>query len=104
MQTGQITNMLNIKQSGTLPSDTERNPREHMKAIMLRSGKELSDLITKKKNNEEKKVVEEKQRIKVHKPKEDKVTRGRISFPNNPPSYVPPVPCPQRPVKTKLDK
>ena len=41
-QMGQIVNMLNIRQSGTLPSDIERNPREHVNVITLRSGKELN--------------------------------------------------------------
>ena len=57
--------MLNSRQPSTLPSDTERNPREHVKAVTLRSGKELSHTTTETKNNEENKVVEEEQRGEV---------------------------------------
>ena len=62
---GQITNMLNSRQLGTLPSDTKRNPREHVKTIALRSGKELRHLATKMNNNKEKKVVEKDQRVEL---------------------------------------
>ncbi|XP_048228256.1 uncharacterized protein LOC125369530 [Ricinus communis] len=37
--------MLAERQSGTLPSNIESNPRDHVKAITLRSGKELSSSI-----------------------------------------------------------
>ena len=75
-----------------------------MKVVTLRNGKELNDLTTKTKNNEENKVAEEEHRGEVQKPKENKVISGRISFSNNPPSYVPPVPYTQRLAKAKLDK
>ena len=51
--------MLNIKQSSTLPSDTKRNLRRHVKIVTLMNGKELSDPTIEKKNNKEKKVAEE---------------------------------------------
>ena len=54
--------MLNSKQPSALTSNTERNPREHVKAITLRSGKELNDHATKTKNNEQKKVKEDEQK------------------------------------------
>src|SRR5438045_2964429 len=38
MQMGQIHNLLANRQQGTLPSDTEKNPREQVNAITLRSG------------------------------------------------------------------
>ena len=75
-----------------------------MKAVTLRSGKELSHATTKTKNNEEKKVAKEGQRGEVQKPKEDEVIPRRISFPDNSPSYVPPVLYPQRLAKATLDK
>ncbi|KAF7827348.1 uncharacterized protein G2W53_018512 [Senna tora] len=44
-QVGQLATALNNRQQGTLPSDTEPNPRkegkEHCKAIFFRSGKEI---------------------------------------------------------------
>ena len=48
--------MMNSRQPGTLPSGIERNPRKHVKAVTLGSGKELSDLTTKKINNEERRI------------------------------------------------
>ena len=42
---GQMANLLTERQPGSLPSNSEVNPRregnEHLKAVMLRSGKEL---------------------------------------------------------------
>ena len=44
-QMGQMANLLTERQLGSLPSNSEVNPRrdgnEHVKAVMLRSGKEL---------------------------------------------------------------
>ena len=45
IQMGQMANLLTERQPGSLPSNSELNPRrdgsEHVKAVMLRSGKEL---------------------------------------------------------------
>ena len=45
VQMGQMANLLTERQPGALPSNSEVNPRrdgnEHVKAVMLRSGKEL---------------------------------------------------------------
>ena len=42
---GQMANLLTERQPGSLPSNSEVNPRrdgnEHVKVVMLRSGKEL---------------------------------------------------------------
>jgi len=40
-QVGQIANTLAERTQGALPSNTETNPREHVKAITLRSGREV---------------------------------------------------------------
>ena len=45
VQLGQIANLVSGRVQGTLPSDTEKNPREHIKAITLRSGKELDEVV-----------------------------------------------------------
>ena len=43
---GQMTNILTERQQGFLPTNSEKNPsgdgREHVKAIILRSGRELA--------------------------------------------------------------
>ena len=41
VQVGQLANSLSIRNQGTLPSNIEKNPKEHVKAITLRSGIEL---------------------------------------------------------------
>ncbi|KAL5573531.1 hypothetical protein UlMin_023128 [Ulmus minor] len=40
-QVGEISKLLAARTQGALPSNTEKNPREHANAISLRSGKEL---------------------------------------------------------------
>ncbi|CAH9118492.1 unnamed protein product [Cuscuta europaea] len=40
-QISSVVSRLEAKDSGRLPSQTEQNPRQHVNAIMLRSGKEL---------------------------------------------------------------
>ena len=46
VQMGQMANLLTERQQGSLPSNSEVNPRregnEHVKAVMLRSGRELA--------------------------------------------------------------
>ena len=43
---GKMANILTARQQGSLPSNSEKNPkgdgREHVKAITLRSGRELA--------------------------------------------------------------
>ena len=46
VQMGKMDNILTERQQGSLPSNSEKNPwgdgREHVKAITLRSGRELA--------------------------------------------------------------
>ncbi|XP_019265063.1 PREDICTED: uncharacterized protein LOC109242677 [Nicotiana attenuata] len=44
---GQITNLLSERAPGTLPSDTEKNLKETINAVSLRSGKALTDPVVK---------------------------------------------------------
>ncbi|GAV84691.1 hypothetical protein CFOL_v3_28133, partial [Cephalotus follicularis] len=43
VQVGQIENLLSGRPQGTLPNNTEINQKEQVKAITLRSGKQLQD-------------------------------------------------------------
>ncbi|XP_010247674.1 PREDICTED: uncharacterized protein LOC104590651 [Nelumbo nucifera] len=43
-QVGQLAQILSSRVQGTLPSNTEANPREQVQAITLRSGKELQEV------------------------------------------------------------
>ena len=40
-QMGQLVKIVSERPQGALPSNTEQNPREHVKAITLQSGKEI---------------------------------------------------------------
>ena len=47
MQVGQLANMMSGRQHGSLPSNTEKNPIENIKTIILRSGKQVGEEDTK---------------------------------------------------------
>ena len=100
VQMGQISNLLNARPQGTLPSNTETNLREHVKAIILQSSKELKDPI--KRTNEEGETRKIEEEVMVEQ-KEAAKPKSKL-FPNNPTPYKPPLPFPQRFQKQKLDK
>ena len=104
---GQIANLLIERQSGSLPSNSEVNSRrdenEHVKAVMLRSGKELeaqerSPVIEEVKNE---KVIQPGQNDDANReqPQEKKSVGNTTEARDNPP-----IPYPQRLKKHKLDK
>ncbi|GAV66113.1 hypothetical protein CFOL_v3_09623 [Cephalotus follicularis] len=43
VQVGQTANLLSGRPQGTLPTNTDINPKEQVKEITLRSGKQLQD-------------------------------------------------------------
>ncbi|XP_073120183.1 uncharacterized protein [Henckelia pumila] len=57
-QIGQLAKRMSNREPGTLPSDTETNPKEQLKAVELRSGKKLE---TKELEHKEKKKEGEKE-------------------------------------------
>ena len=68
VQVGQLANSLSLRNQGALPSNAEKNPKEQLKAINLRSGIELQPS---KKNTptpteeEEKDKEKEKEQVEV---------------------------------------
>ncbi|GAB2283977.1 hypothetical protein Dimus_018457 [Dionaea muscipula] len=58
---GQLASVINNRNQGNLPSKTEINPREHVNAITLRSGRELGETSEQKENKEFEKDVEHEQ-------------------------------------------
>ena len=103
---GQMENLLTERQPGSLPSNSEVNPRrdgnEHVKAVTLRSGK---DLETKEKPStteevEEENVIQPSQSDGTNKEQlqekqsEENTTEAKVGIP---------VPYPQRLKKHKLD-
>ena len=108
---GQMANLLTERQSGSLPSNSEVNPRkegnEHVKAVTLRSGKELAI-------QEQPLVIEEVEIEKVIQPgqndntereqSQEKQSVGDKTEAKDCPQPIAPIPYPQRLKKHKLDK
>ncbi|XP_075097799.1 uncharacterized protein LOC142175126 [Nicotiana tabacum] len=92
---------------GSLPSNTEKNPKEHLKAISLRSGKSLDDPYADRegKPQEVEKVNEGENKIESKFPKEQKDKRKNVlknELITNPHSV--PLLFPQKMKREKLDK
>ena len=107
VQMGQLANSLAIRNQGALPSNTEKNPKEQVKAITLRSGTEIQTPkatleYEEKKNEGEKEHGDEGAEI----PKEPEVKMEEKPKPKAPPiqPYEPPVPYPQRLKKKEHDQ
>ena len=107
VQMGQMANLLTERQPGSLPSNSEVNPRkdgnEHVKAVMLRSGKELETQAQPSvvEKVEAEKVIQPSQNDHADKeqPQEKQSAGNTIEAKDNPP-----IPYPQRLKKHKLDK
>ena len=108
---GQMANLLTERQPGSLPSNSEVNPRrdgnEHVKAIMLRSGKELE-------TQEQSLVVEEVEAEKViqlgqndnadREQPQEKQSVGNTTEARDNSQPIAPISYPQHLKKHKLDK
>ncbi|KAJ8762220.1 hypothetical protein K2173_007376 [Erythroxylum novogranatense] len=106
-QMSQIASLLKERPSGSLPSTTEANPREHAKAILLRSGRQLEEVKDKQKDKKMEKSEEDESResgkeaIDAPAEKEDhpRLFADPITHP-----VRPRIPYPQRLKGTQLDK
>ena len=104
---GQIANLLTERQSGSLPSNSEVNPRrdgnEHVKEVMLRSGNELE-------TQGQSPVIEELEIEKVIQPgQNDDADKEQPNEKQSAENYTEaraslPIPYPQRLKKHKMDK
>nr|XP_009805076.1 PREDICTED: uncharacterized protein LOC104250202 [Nicotiana sylvestris] len=107
IQVSQLATLMSGQIQGALPSNTEKNPKEHLKAIFLRSGKSLDDQYADRegKPQEVEKVNEGENKIESKFPKEQK-NKGKNVQENelitNPHSV--PLPFPQKMKREKLDK
>ena len=107
VQMGQMENLLTERQRGSLPSNSEVNLRrdgnEHVKAVMLRSGKELE-------TKGQSPVIEEVETEKVTQPslndnaKKEQLNEKQSAENSTEVKTSLPVPYPQRLKKHKLDK
>ncbi|KAL5580118.1 hypothetical protein UlMin_012560 [Ulmus minor] len=92
-QVGEISKLLTERTQVALPSNMERNPREHAKAITLRSGKELEQS-----RGASKQAIEEDTSV----PKDQDATAPIAQTLSKPSSNT--IPFPQRLRKQNLDK
>ena len=108
VQMGQLANSLTMRNQGSLPSNTEKNPKEQLKAITLRSGTEIRtpkatvDYEQEKKKDEEK--VQEDEWIEVQVEKEQEEEQVIEKPPPQVKPYKPPAPYPQRLKKQEHDQ
>ncbi|KAL5554412.1 hypothetical protein UlMin_041813 [Ulmus minor] len=93
-QVGEISKLLTERGQGALPSNTERNPREEVKAITLRSGKELE-----KSKEASKQAIEEDTSVSKNQPATTTIEQPTYQTPSSNA-----VPFPQRLRKQNLDK
>ncbi|KAL0406121.1 UNVERIFIED_CONTAM: hypothetical protein Slati_3926000 [Sesamum latifolium] len=94
MQIGQLVSIISRRKEGQLLSDTETNPKEHVNAITLKSGKTIGE-------EPPKEQVEETPTQQEEEPKEE--TKGSPLKLNL--DVVPPyIPYPKRILKANLDK
>ncbi|KAL6346175.1 hypothetical protein AAG906_027913 [Vitis piasezkii] len=82
-QVGEISKLLTERTQGALPSITERNPKEHVKAITLRSEKELeqSKEVEQQVNKEDTSVPKEQDASTLIQPSIPKPSSNVVSFP-----------------------
>ncbi|XP_050215107.1 uncharacterized protein LOC126666156 [Mercurialis annua] len=92
VQNQQMAKALQSRSQGGLPSTTEENPREHLKAIELRSGKELDDPYAGRATVEAK-----KEQCEGGEPEK------AVAKPPPPPPFMPKVPFPHRVKKPLAD-
>ena len=111
---GQMANILIERQQGSLPSNFKVNPRregnEHVKAITLRSGRELAILgqppVIREVETEEVIQTSHNDKIEREHPQEKKYVREETEAKDQPPTTEPtaPISYPQRLKKNKMDK
>ncbi|KAL2526991.1 Uncharacterized protein Adt_12045 [Abeliophyllum distichum] len=101
-QIGQLALQLSDRKLGTLPSNTETNPREQVNAITTRSGVQLPEIHVKRtEKNDKQLIIEEGEtRQQYVKSKEEvskeSVESSKVRSPNPVKAYVPPISFPQR--------
>ncbi|XP_075106813.1 uncharacterized protein LOC142179828 [Nicotiana tabacum] len=107
IQVSQLATLMFGQIQGALPNNTEKTPKEHLKAISLRSGKSLDDPYAdrERKPQEVEKVNEGENKMESKFPKEQK-NKGKNVLENelitNPHSV--PLPFPQKMKRQKLGK
>ncbi|XP_048140761.1 uncharacterized protein LOC125316465 [Rhodamnia argentea] len=101
-QVGRLANHLSERPYGALPSNTEKNPIENAKAIIL-SGKEVSRNLSNEATEKKKETTPPEAEAPEIKPCKADPPRSKL-FPDNPKPYVPSIPYPERLQQHKIDK
>ncbi|XP_019253793.1 PREDICTED: uncharacterized protein LOC109232477 [Nicotiana attenuata] len=106
IQLSQLATLVSEKIQGPLPSNTEKNPKEHLKAIALRSGTTLDEpYANRQEKNQSEQQVDKGENVetpsqpseeKEAKKKEEKNNKNLTSFPVT-------IPFPQKMKREKLD-
>nr|XP_027088737.1 uncharacterized protein LOC113710089 [Coffea arabica] len=107
VQLGQIANAVNNRNQGDLPSKTEVNPREHVKAITLHSSKEVGGALVvecereceRRENKQLSELGEDDKKIKGKEKTEENEPQMRDTTP-----IPPPLPFPHRLKPSRNDK
>ncbi|XP_070035273.1 uncharacterized protein [Nicotiana tomentosiformis] len=99
-QVGHLTTLMSERTTGTLPTDTERNPKETVNAVTLRSRQMLKDLTPIHKDVRHEKESGEQLKSGVEKKKEENSRREEPEVSK----YMPALPFPQKINREKLDK
>ena len=102
VQMGQIANLLSSRPQGSLPSNTETNPKEQMNAIILRNGRQRENLPKEVKEVEEDNMEQTKDTTRTFETASTEIPQSQQSALVK--AYVPPIPFPQHLQKNKLDK
>ncbi|XP_009616179.1 uncharacterized protein [Nicotiana tomentosiformis] len=98
-QVGHLATLMSERAPGTLSADTERNPKETVNAVTLRSGKVLKDLTPIHKDVRHEKQSKEQLKSGVEKKKEENSRREELEESK----HMPVLPFPQKLSREKLD-
>ncbi|XP_070049726.1 uncharacterized protein [Nicotiana tomentosiformis] len=99
-QVGYLATLISERDSGTLPTDIERNPKETVNVVTLRSGQVLKDLTPIHKDLRDTKKSGEQLKRGVEKKKEENSRREEPEASK----HMPTLPFPQKLSREKLDK
>ncbi|XP_016490141.1 uncharacterized protein LOC107809947 [Nicotiana tabacum] len=107
IQMSQLATLMSRQIKGDLPSNTKKNPKEHLKAIFLRSGKTLDDPYADRQRKpqevEQVNKGENKRDSELLKEQKDKGKKVQENELMTNPHFVP-LPFPQKLKREKLDK
>uniref|UniRef100_A0A1S3XEF1 Uncharacterized protein n=1 Tax=Nicotiana tabacum TaxID=4097 RepID=A0A1S3XEF1_TOBAC len=110
-QVGQIATILSERVPGTLPADTEKNSKEMVNVVTMRSGRVLKDptriqddvILEKESGKQLKNDVDKKKKGLMKTEKKNKEETLRREEPEES-KYMPALPLPQKLCREKLDK